>query len=111
MVGTAVAGGGGVRVGLAEVGSRVGVGDRLVPHAARSETVRLKTIWPFPEALFSRFAERVRAFVIVEINLGQIALEVERIVRGRTVIRTLTHAGGRVHQPERIEAAIEEVLR
>ncbi len=39
----AVAGGGGVRVGLARVGSMVGVADWLVAQAARSGTATVKT--------------------------------------------------------------------
>ncbi|NIV37935.1 MAG: 2-oxoacid:acceptor oxidoreductase subunit alpha, partial [Anaerolineae bacterium] len=40
----------------------------------------LKTLWPFPEETLAHAAEQVHRVVVAEMNLGQIALEVERIV-------------------------------
>ncbi len=40
--------------------------------------LRLITIWPFPEDQIKALAERVKSLVTVEINLGQIHLEVQR---------------------------------
>ena len=45
--------------------------------------LRLITLWPFPEERIRALSERVRGFVVPEINLGQIALEVERCSAGR----------------------------
>ena len=73
--------------------------------------LRLITIWPFPERRIRELASQVKAFVVPEINLGQIALEVERAAAGRARTISVPHAGGSVHQPEEILAAIEEAVK
>jgi len=73
--------------------------------------LRLVTVWPFPEDIIRSLADRVAGFVVPEINLGQIVLEVERTVSGRTAVRSVPHAGGEIHDPTTIVEAIEEVLR
>ena len=45
-----------------------------------------------------------------EVNLGQIALEVERCARGEAEVVRVSHAGGGVHQPEAIYDAVVEVM-
>src|SRR4030042_2886812 len=40
--------------------------------------LKLVTIWPFPEQLIRRIASKIKAFVVPEINCGQIALEIAR---------------------------------
>jgi len=72
--------------------------------------LRLRTVWPFPEQTIVRLADRVAGFVVPEINLGQIVLEVERIVCGQARVRSVPHAGGDIHDPQTIVTAIEEVL-
>ncbi|MFC1708154.1 2-oxoacid:acceptor oxidoreductase subunit alpha [Planctomycetota bacterium] len=72
---------------------------------------RMKLIWPFQEDAIRELAGRVRAFVVPEINLGQISLEVERVVAGRARVVPVNHAGGAVFSPEQILAAIEEAQK
>jgi len=72
--------------------------------------LRLKTIWPFPEHVIRRLAESVKAFVVAEINYGQIYYEVERCACPRKVL-LVPKMGGAVHRPEEIVAGIKEVLR
>jgi 2-oxoglutarate/2-oxoacid ferredoxin oxidoreductase subunit alpha len=71
---------------------------------------RLITAWPFPSDQIRELASRVKAFVVPELNLGQMVGEVERAAGG---VKTLCvpHAGGGVHAPEDILAKIEEALR
>ena len=68
--------------------------------------VRLVTIWPFPEKRIRELAGKVKAFVVPEINYGQIVLEVERCAAGKASTLLVPHAGGGVHDPEDICAAI-----
>jgi len=72
--------------------------------------LRLRTVWPFPEQIVRDLADRVVGFVVPEINLGQIVLEVERTVCGKARVRSVPHAGGDIHDPQTIVTAIEEVL-
>jgi 2-oxoglutarate ferredoxin oxidoreductase subunit alpha len=68
--------------------------------------LRPVVIWPFPEKRIRELAERARAFVVVEINCGQIVREVERVVAGRAPVALVPGEGGRVHYPEEILEAI-----
>jgi 2-oxoglutarate ferredoxin oxidoreductase subunit alpha len=63
-------------------------------------------VWPFPEKRIRELASRARAFVVAEMNLGQMVLEVERLVAGRAPVSLVPHAGGAVHHPEDILQAI-----
>ena len=74
-------------------------------------TIRLIVVWPFPEKLIRKLASRVKAFVVPEINLGQISLEVERCVQGKTKTINVPHAGGWVHDPNDILKAIKKGVK
>ena len=71
-------------------------------------TLRLIVVWPFCEGLISELSERVRAFVVPELNHGQMALEVERCAAGRSKVVSVPHSGGTVHDPEDIAKVILE---
>ncbi len=43
----------------------------------------------------------MKAFVVPELNMGQMVLEVERAVAGKVPVIRVPHAGGTVHEPER----------
>ncbi|MFH1243234.1 MAG: transketolase C-terminal domain-containing protein, partial [Pseudomonadota bacterium] len=70
--------------------------------------LKLNTIWPFPEEQIRRLSERVKGFVTVEINLGQIHLEVERCARGKVPAILVGHPGGTIIPPERVVEALKE---
>ena len=73
--------------------------------------LRLITVWPFPEERIRELAGRVRAFIVPEINYGQIALEVERCAAGRAEVILVPHAGGDIHDPERVLEAIRRAAQ
>jgi len=72
---------------------------------------RLITVWPFPEEHIRQLATRVKAFVVSELNLGQMVREVERAANGQAKTILVPHAGGGVHRPEDILKAIVEANR
>ncbi len=72
---------------------------------------RLVTAWPFPEKQIAALSSQVKAFVVPELNLGQMALEVERIAQGRCRTVLVPHVGGTVHDPEVILKSIMEAGR
>jgi 2-oxoglutarate ferredoxin oxidoreductase subunit alpha len=76
----------------------------------RAGMLRLRALWPFPAKRIDELADRVRGFVVPEINQGQMVLEVERAARGRSEVRHVG-CGGRMHHPDEILSAIEEVDR
>jgi 2-oxoglutarate ferredoxin oxidoreductase subunit alpha len=68
--------------------------------------IRLEVVWPFPEKRIRELSKKVKAFVVPEINYGQMVLEVERCAAGRAGAILVPHAGGGVHDPESISSAI-----
>ena len=70
--------------------------------------LRLIQAWPFPEQHIRDLAARIKAFVVPELNLGQMVHEVERAAAGKAKTILVSHAGGGVHQPEAILNAILE---
>jgi 2-oxoglutarate ferredoxin oxidoreductase subunit alpha len=63
--------------------------------------LRLQTLWPFPEAVVERIADSAQRLIVAEMNLGQIALEVERIAGRRKVLR-VGRADGQMVTPRQI---------
>jgi 2-oxoglutarate ferredoxin oxidoreductase subunit alpha len=72
--------------------------------------LKLITIWPFPEAKIMDLTERIKGFITVEINMGQIYLEVLRCARGKVPVFLVGHAGGTIIRPEEIVKTIREIL-
>jgi 2-oxoglutarate/2-oxoacid ferredoxin oxidoreductase subunit alpha len=70
--------------------------------------IRLKTVWPFPETRIRQLAEQGKTFVLPELNYGQMYLELQRVVEGRTRTHLVPHGGGTVHDPEVIFRKIME---
>ncbi len=93
-----------------------GISARVARYAvqqARDEGIkagllRLITVWPFAEELIWRLARKVKAFVVPEINYGQIAREVERSAAGKAKTRLVANLGGSVHTPDIILEAIRQ---
>jgi 2-oxoglutarate ferredoxin oxidoreductase subunit alpha len=82
----------------------------LRAEGRRIGSLRLRTVWPFPERLVRDLATKVKAIVVPELNLGQMVREVERCASGARVVG-VPHAGGTVHDPAVITRAITEALR
>ena len=96
-----------------------GITSRVATRAVRNARdkgvkvghLRLGVVWPFPEAHIRAMASRIGAFVVPEINLGQIVLEVERCVGGQCKTVSVNHAGGTVHDPTVIYDSIMEAAK
>jgi 2-oxoglutarate ferredoxin oxidoreductase subunit alpha len=73
--------------------------------------LRPLTLWPFPEAAVRSLAERVRHIIVPEMNLGQLVLEVERVVAGRCPVHRVNRVTGEPISPDEILAAIEELAK
>ena len=87
-------------------------GIRLARDAGvRVGVMRLIVVWPFPGWRIAELSAQVKAFVVPEVNLGQIVLEVERFAAGRAKVVSVPHAGGAVHDPKDIADAIREAVQ
>jgi 2-oxoglutarate ferredoxin oxidoreductase subunit alpha len=67
------------------------------------------SLWPFPEDELRRIVKGSTAVIVAEMNLGQIALEVERLLH--RPVTGIFNAGGAMIAPEPILQKIEEVAR
>ncbi len=56
--------------------------------------IRLKTIWPFPDRIIRKLAERADKIIVPEMNLGQVFHEVERASKGMAKVVSLSKIGG-----------------
>jgi 2-oxoglutarate ferredoxin oxidoreductase subunit alpha len=96
-----------------------GITSRVTTRAVRAArkagikvgTIRLITVWPFPKKRIKELAKKIKAFIVPEINYGQIVLEVERSAAGQTPAILVPHCGGWVHDPNDIFKAIKEAAK
>jgi 2-oxoglutarate ferredoxin oxidoreductase subunit alpha len=72
--------------------------------------LRLITVWPFPEEQIRKLAEKVKGFVTVEINLGQIHYEVERCAAGKAPAFLVGHPGGTIIPPDSVLEMLKEAF-
>jgi 2-oxoglutarate ferredoxin oxidoreductase subunit alpha len=72
--------------------------------------MRLITAWPFPEKRIRELAGNVKAFVMPELNYGQMFLELKRAIDGKVASYLVPHGGGTVHDPEVICRKIREAV-
>jgi len=87
---------------------------RAAAHAVRLARARrykvglivLKTLWPFHDSLIESLAGSAARVIVPEMNLGQLALEVERVV-GRHKVRRVNRVDGELLTPRQILEGIE----
>jgi len=84
--------------------------ENLRQKGYRVGLIRLITVWPFPSKLIRRLAPNIKAFVVPEINYGQISYEVERTAGGQAETVLMALMGGSIHTPEEIEQAVGDYL-
>ena len=68
------------------------------------------TLFPFPEKIISELAGRVKGFLSVEYNAGQMVNDVRLAVNGRTKVEYFGRMGGIVPTPNEVETALHEKL-
>jgi 2-oxoglutarate ferredoxin oxidoreductase subunit alpha len=95
-----------VSYGITSRVARMGVDLARKKGGVKVGVLRLEVVWPFPEKRIRELAGKVEAFVVPEINYGQMVLEVERCAAGQAAAILVPHAGGGVHDPETIANAI-----
>ena len=75
-------------------------------------SVRLKTIWPFPEEAVRNMAKNVKVIVVPELNMREMFYEVERVVHGAVPVVPLNKiGGGEMITPEELLAEIARSVK
>jgi 2-oxoglutarate/2-oxoacid ferredoxin oxidoreductase subunit alpha len=70
--------------------------------------LRLITVWPFPDERIRELAKGIRAFVVPELNMGQIIREVERCAAGQALVLGANRPGGDILEPEQVLNVIRQ---
>lgn len=68
------------------------------------------SLFPFPEARLAELAERVKGFLVVEMNSGQMVEDVRLAVNGRAPVKFYGRMGGMVPYPDEVLQAIEKLV-
>ena len=93
-----------------------GIASRVAKNAiaaARAEglkvgMIRPITLWPFPKKPLLAAADKVKAFVTVEMSMGQMIEDVELAIRCKKPVLLCNRAGGMIPSPEQVLAKIKE---
>ena len=72
--------------------------------------LRMKTIWPFPTNAINKFAQQVDAIIVPELNLGQLAHEVEHAVKGKVEVHRVNKINGEPIHPKEVLEKIEGLV-
>jgi 2-oxoglutarate/2-oxoacid ferredoxin oxidoreductase subunit alpha len=73
--------------------------------------LRPRTLWPFPDREVHAFAQQVRTIIVPELNLGQMAHEVEWAAAGACPIDPLMRIDGQPISPRQILERVERAAK
>ncbi|MBQ6552107.1 MAG: 3-methyl-2-oxobutanoate dehydrogenase subunit VorB [Clostridia bacterium] len=71
--------------------------------------IRPITLWPFPKKIIAKRAETAKAFLSVEMNMGQMVDDVRLAVNGKKPVYFFGRTGGIVPTAEEIIAELEKI--
>ncbi len=79
---------------------------------ARREGIKLGiirpiTLWPFPSEIIGQMAERVKGFLTVELNAGQMVEDVRLAANGRVPVHHFGRMGGMIPTPSEVLEAFK----
>ncbi len=82
-------------------------------NAARAKGIKAGmfrpiTLWPFPKAALAKLADTSRAFISVELSMGQMIEDIELATRCRRPVELCNRVGGMIPSPEEVLASIEK---
>ncbi len=72
--------------------------------------IRPITLWPFPKAPFAKAADHAKAFISVELSMGQMIEDVRLATECRVPVTLCNRAGGMIPSPEQVLEAIKNAV-
>ncbi len=72
--------------------------------------IRPITLWPFPTDVIAEYADKVKGFIAIEMNAGQMVEDVRLAVNGKVPVEHYGRMGGMIASPSEVLQAIEEKL-
>ncbi len=73
--------------------------------------IRPITLWPFPNAPLAAAADKVKAFLTVELSMGQMREDVLLATQCKREVFACNRVGGMIPAPEEVLAKIEEMTK
>ncbi len=70
--------------------------------------IRPITLWPFPKKVLFEKAKTAKAFISVELNMGQMIEDVELAIRCSRPVYLCSRTGGMIPTPDQVLLSIEE---
>ena len=68
------------------------------------------TLYPFPDKIIARFADKVKGILSVELNAGQMVEDVRLAVEGKVRVEHYGRLGGAIHSPEEVLENFESIF-
>ena len=95
------------------VAARVARNAIVAAHARgiRVGLIRPITLWPFPKQVLKDAAGKAKAFVSVELSMGQMVEDIELAIRCSRPVLLCNRVGGMIPTPEEVLAKIEEAYQ
>lgn len=69
--------------------------------------IRPITLWPFPKAPFEKAVDKAKAFISVELSMGQMIEDVKLAIECKKPVTLCNRAGGMIPSPEQVLDAIK----
>lgn len=82
--------------------------DKAREQGIKVGMIRPVTLWPFPKKRFEEAADKVRAFVSVELSMGQMIEDIELATRCRRPVLLCNRVGGMIPTVENVLEKIAE---
>ncbi len=73
--------------------------------------IRPITLWPFPTEAFKKAADKVNAFISVELSMGQMIEDVKLATGSKKPVTLCNRAGGMIMSPEEVLEAIKAAAK
>ena len=70
--------------------------------------IRPITLWPFPKDILNKTADKVKAFISVELSMGQMIEDVELAIRCKKPVLLCNRTGGVIMTPDEVLQKIKE---
>lgn len=71
--------------------------------------IRPITLWPFPTEAIAKAADKVKAFISVELSMGQMIEDIKLAEDCKKPVTLCSRVGGMIPAPEQVLGAIEDV--
>ncbi len=69
--------------------------------------IRPITLWPFPKKPLVEAADKVKSFIAVELNMGQMKEDIELAIRCKKEVALVSRVGGMIPSPDEVLEAIK----